>query len=127
MSDHKDYSSILNKARRRRKRRWGWDPRLLLMIAGAVLALALIIFAGFQISRAVSGSAGNGPDSPAATPSDAVPAQDSQVDEAAEAARQPLTQAVAAEMRTCRPWSRRRCPRSPSPGRSTAPICGSWN
>ena len=88
MSDHKDYSSILNKARRRRKRRWGWDPRLLLMIAGAVLALALIIFAGFQISRAVSGSAGNGPDSPAATPSDAVPAQDSQVDEAAEAARQ---------------------------------------
>ena len=88
MSDHKDYSSILNKARRRRKRRWGWEPRLLLMIAGAVLALALIIFAGFQISRAVSGSAGNGPDSPAATPSDAVPAQDSQVDEAAEAARQ---------------------------------------
>lgn len=88
MSDHKDYSSILNKARRRRKRRWGWDPRLLLMIAGAVLALALIIFAGFQISRAVSGSAGNGPDSPAATPSDAVPAQDSQVDEAAEASRQ---------------------------------------
>lgn len=88
MSDHKDYSSILNKARRRRKRRWVWDPRLLLMIAGAVLALALIIFAGFQISRAVSGSAGNGPDSPAATPSDAVPAQDSQVDEAAEAARQ---------------------------------------
>ena len=88
MSDHKDYSSIFNKARRRRKRRWGWDPRLLLMIAGAVLALALIIFAGFQISRAVSGSAGNGPDSPAATPSDAVPAQDSQVDEAAEAARQ---------------------------------------
>ncbi len=88
MSDHKDYSSILNKARRRRKRRWGWDPRHLLMIAGAVLALALIIFAGFQISRAVSGSAGNGPDSPAATPSDAVPAQDSQVDEAAEAARQ---------------------------------------
>ena len=88
MSDHKDYSSILNKARRRRKRRWGWDPRLLLMIAGAVLALALIIFAGFQISRAVSGRAGNGPDSPAATPSDAVPAQDSQVDEAAEAARQ---------------------------------------
>ena len=88
MSDHKDYSSILNKARRRRKRRWGWDPRLLLMIAGAVLALALIIFAGFQISRAVSGSAGNGPDSPAATPSDAVPPQDSQVDEAAEPARQ---------------------------------------
>ena len=47
MSDHKDYSSILNKARRRRKRRWGWDPRLLLMIARAVLALTLIIFVGF--------------------------------------------------------------------------------
>ena len=25
-------------------------------------------------------------------------------------------------MRACRPWSRRRCPRSPSPGRSTAPT-----
>lgn len=88
MSDHKDYSSILNKARRRRRRRGSWNIKLLLMIGGAVLALALIIFAGFQISRAVSGRAENGQEAPAATPADAVPAQDVEIDEEEQAARE---------------------------------------
>lgn len=88
MSDHKDYSSILNKARRRRRRRGSWNIKLLLMIGGAVLALALIIFAGFQISRAVSGRVENGQEAPAATPADAVPAQDGEIDEEEQAARE---------------------------------------
>ena len=58
------------------------------MIGGAVLALALIIFAGFQISRAVSGRVENGQEAPAATPADAVPAQDGEIDEEEQAARE---------------------------------------
>ncbi len=84
MTDRKDYSSILNKARRRRRRRGGWDTRFLLMIAGAVLALALIIFAGIRISRAVSGSAENGGEA-AATPADAIQAQAEEASEPDEA------------------------------------------
>ena len=51
MLDHKDYLETLNKARRKRNRRW--DPRYLLMILGAVVLIGIVAaLAMSQIGRA---------------------------------------------------------------------------
>ncbi len=65
MPEHKNYSSILNKARRRRRRRNWWDPRLLLLAAGILAACGLIAALALNMSRFSSGPASKGIASPA--------------------------------------------------------------
>lgn len=60
MPEHKNYSSILNRARRRRRRRNWWDPRLLLIAAGILAAAGLIAALAFNMERFSFGPASKG-------------------------------------------------------------------
>ena len=53
MLEHKDYLSSLNKARRKRNQKL--DPRLLILILAAVLAVGIIVFAVKHMKKPVSG------------------------------------------------------------------------
>ena len=74
MLDHKDYLETLNKARRKRNRRW--DPRYLLMILGAVVLIGIVAALAMSLKKPASGRAAGesgqeaGP-GPGATPAQA--------------------------------------------------------
>lgn len=58
MLDHKDYLETLNKARRKRNRRW--DPRYLLMILGAVVLIGIVAALAMSLKKPASGPRGGG-------------------------------------------------------------------
>ena len=59
MLDHKDYLETLNKARRKRNRRW--DPRYLLMILGAVVLIGIVAALAMSLKKPASGRAAGEP------------------------------------------------------------------
>ena len=70
MLDHKDYLETLNKARRKRNRRW--DPRYLLMILGAVVLIGIL---AMSLKKPASGRAAGEPGQEAGPGPGATPAQ----------------------------------------------------
>lgn len=73
MLDHKDYLETLNKARRKRNRRW--DPRYLLMILGAVVLIGIVAALAMSLKKPASGRAAGEPGQEAGPGPGATPAQ----------------------------------------------------
>ena len=73
MLDHKDYLETLNKARRKRNRRW--DPRSLLMILGAVVLIGIVAALAMSLKKPASGRAAGEPGQEAGPGPGATPAQ----------------------------------------------------
>ncbi|MCD7908861.1 MAG: SH3 domain-containing protein [Clostridium sp.] len=73
MLDHKDYLETLNKARRKRNRKW--DPRYLLMILGAVVLIGIVAAAAMNLKKPASGRAAGDPGQEANQGPGATPAQ----------------------------------------------------
>lgn len=73
MLDHKDYLETLNKARRKRNRRW--DPRYLLMILGAVVLIGIVAALAMSLKKPASGRAAGEPGQEAGLGPGATPAQ----------------------------------------------------
>ena len=73
MLDHKDYLETLNKARRKRNRRW--DPRYLLMILGAVVLIGIVAALARSLKKPASGRAAGEPGQEAGPGPGATPAQ----------------------------------------------------
>lgn len=73
MLDHKDYLETLNKARRKRNRRW--DPRYLLMILGAVVLMGIVAALAMSLKKPASGRAAGEPGQEAGPGPGATPAQ----------------------------------------------------
>ena len=73
MLDHKDYLETLNKARRKRNRRW--DPRYLLMILGAVVLIGIVAALAMSLKKPASGRAAGEPGQEAGPGPGAPPAQ----------------------------------------------------
>lgn len=73
MLDHKDYLETLNKARRKRNRRW--DPRYLLMILGAVVLIGIVATLAMSLKKPASGRAAGEPGQEAGPGPGATPAQ----------------------------------------------------
>ena len=73
MLDPKDYLETLNKARRKRNRKW--DPRYLLMILGAVVLIGIVAAAAMNLKKPASGRAAGDPGQEANQGPGATPAQ----------------------------------------------------
>ena len=73
MLDHKDYLETLNKARRKRNRRW--DPRYLLMILGPVVLIGIVAALAMSLKKPASGRAAGEPGQEAGPGPGATPAQ----------------------------------------------------
>ena len=73
MLDHKEYLETLNKARRKRNRRW--DPRYLLMILGAVVLIGIVAALAMSLKKPASGRAAGEPGQEAGPGPGATPAQ----------------------------------------------------